>query len=281
MAMRIVGAWVAVVIIGLAACGRPTEPMPDGDPTGTQTTDVPEPAAVTLADVGGEDWPIGEAGYDVPRPYAPRGYDDSDIDALADALEEWSRATTLDPIVFTAADPQNEVLQSLGTRTLDTLLAQAGETAVPELYLANVWTEVANYEPPRVTVAWQAETVPVDDVDEPMLVVTLQTRAFYPIRTRAGEQTLIAIIRWHSMASFGSATDPGDYSASAGWATRGVDDCAILTERLFVPRPIAEHEPDEYDRHIAAMNASGMYDYPFEDTEDVNSPEYQQRCGTA
>lgn len=278
--MRALGTGVAAVcLVVLAACGQPTNDDPSDDGGGEETT-PPDTPAVTLETVGGEDWPVGEDGYDAPLPAAPSGFTDADVAELAEVLVEWSKATSLDPSFFSAADPGTFALEPLSDFTRDSLMVGAEDTAIPELYFANVWTDVADYEQPRITAGWQAEAMDGAEDGGQMLVVTLQTRAFYPVTTRAGEETLIAVVRWHLMASLGERTQPNSFTASAGWAVRGVDECALMTERMYVPSPIADHADDEYERHAAAMATDGVYDYPYDESEDINSPDYQERCGT-
>lgn len=278
MTLRSAAVVAGLLLVVAAACGQETSP--EGGGNGGGEADPPSPE-VTIESLGGEAWPVGEAGYDVPYPAAPAGFTEADVAELADLAVEWSQSTSLDPGTFTSADPGSIAMDPLPQPTASSLIGLAEQGPIPTLLVANAWTDVADYGDPRITVGWDAETYPGSPGGDPVLTVTLQSRAFYPISTREGEESVMAIIRWHMLSSLGelSRSDASTFTASAGWAVAGAKDCELLTEEMFIPLPIEEHETDEYERHIEAMEFDGVYEYSSEDGEDVTTEEYQERCG--
>lgn len=261
-----VSACLAVLV--LSACTAPSQ----DDPGATATSSPSEQRLESLA----IDWPTATpADVDWPEvPGPPDGFDAALLDSMAGPLQDWAAAAALDPEVWTADEPPEDVLASLGERARGVLEDQVADTVSPRLALGNVfdeeWEVVGE---PRMTSAWDVETR--ETAEGPVVVLRLQTRTAYEVRSPERVTRVVGVVRTHGLSGFPESGDD-ELAPSLGWEEFGAAGCALALDDALVPDGGAAARDDlESFVDIGGTDTIAEPDLADEDTVDQ---EYLQRC---
>lgn len=247
----------------LASCGGESSGDEEAAKPSTPTTSAPPEPALTLTDLGVDDWPLGDEVEFASPPKAPSGIAQEKFDQFEYTLKEWMRAGFLDEEVRTADDPRQALRRALGVTWGMKLHTQMGQNPVPHVSAANVFADdVELLGPPAIGTAWK-----VGDVNGGK-TLELQARAFYPVSVGGGPATVVGVVRSHRL------TTPlpgfyGDDQTGYTWQVFGTDRCALATQDVLLPEePTAETTKDL--RKVAAGGPGKYTKLDLEKSETID-----------
>lgn len=261
---------LGLVVAGLVVAGGCTSGSDEEEPTSSSSAEV----SLSSLDLG---WPEAEEQLAVTStPPAPKGFDATTYDRMADTLIDWAQVTTVDDAVRRGGSALDAVAEVLPDPTARTLRKQVKAAVSPRLAVANVFADdVTVLGAPQVTTAWQVSKE--DDEDgKPYVRLELQTRAAYEVRTgEKGPKRVIGVLRVHGLSAYADTTD--DFGVSGGWQEFGAGDCALAVDDELVPDADLEQAEDD----LVVLRRVG-------DTDDVEMPDlgddeqvdadYLERC---
>lgn len=209
-------------------------------------------------------------------PAAPDGFSGDLVARMADELEDWATATTVDADVWHSDVPLDQVTGALPAAVGAALRKQATGAVSPGLAVANVFAdEVKVVGAPLVTTAWKASTE-TDEAGQPYLLLELQTRAAYEVRLGDDASTsVIGVLRVHGLSAYPDTTD--DFGVSSGWQEFGAGDCALALDDQLVPDADADGTARDLKTFVTVGDGDTLTMPPLDDEEQVDA-EYLQRC---
>ena len=268
---KIAGVLFLMLILVVTGCkGADKEAKPK--PTATA---VP---AVTFASLGGDKWPVGEAGISLDSlPAAPAGYTDADIRQLAVIIVKWAKAAALDKNVFHSAAPAEIVTTTLPSFPGNDLFKDVSDAVSPRLSAANVFGDDIDVAgAPRMTSAWTAAAITGDD-GVPYLSVKLQTRTAYEVTDAKKTKRVIGVVRQHGLTSYGAQQVDEQYGESWSWQEFGAGRCELVTVDALIPDADLADARKELESFVDIVNNPKVVEHKL-DKEDRVDEDYQKRC---
>ncbi|MEJ7635934.1 hypothetical protein [Aeromicrobium sp.] len=188
---------------------------------------------ISLASLG-LDWPRATGTLTPPkRPATPAGFDDVDLDEMAKVLTKWATVAALDDAVWQDNDPRPAVAATLPKAAGSTLRKQVKDAVSPHLAVANVFADdVSIIGKPLVTSAWKVSK-DKDGKGKSYILLELQTRTAYEVRSGDGPTRVIGVLRVHGLSAYADTTD--DFGVGGGWQEYGAGDCALALDDELRP----------------------------------------------
>jgi hypothetical protein len=265
---RLVGVLLAVLVV-VAGCSSG-----DGSDATPRSSSAGGGGSITLESLG-VDWPAASGELDPGRrPATPKGFDDETLDEMAADLTDWAQSASVDEAVWHSAAPIEQVADAVPAPVAKALRARVGKLVAPRLSIANVFgDDVEVIGNPRVTTAWKVST-DQDESGTPYVLLELQTRTAYEVRTEDGPTRVIGLLRVHGLiARQGS----DDLDVSFGWQEFGAGDCALALDDQLVPDGDVDQAKKDLKTFVAVGSSSKLRMPPLPPQEQVDD-EYLQRC---
>jgi len=268
---KIAGVLFLLLILAAAGCkGADKEPKPTPTP--------PAVTEVTFSSLGGDKWPVGDAGISVEElPAAPTGFTNVDVERLAIIIAKWAKVAALDKRVFHNAAPAEIVTATLPSFPGNDLFKDVNEAVSPRLSTANVFgDDVAVVGKPRMTSAWKTTAITGDD-GVPYLSVKLQTRTAYEVTDANAAKRVIGVVRQHGLSSYGAHQIDEQYGESWSWQEFGAGGCELVSEDALIPDVDEADANEELKSFLTIVNSNSVVEHKL-DKEDRVDEDYQKRC---
>lgn len=264
---------LAAVALVVAGCSATSDDPPAPAPSSSSaTTGAP---VVSLASEG-IDWPrSGSPLRPSDPPAAPDGFDDALVSRMADVLTAWAGATTVDADVWHSDAPAEVVAGALPSATGTALTQQTSGAISPGLAVANVFGDAVEVVgQPAVTTAWKVATT-ADDSGQAYVVLQLQTRAAYEVRSSGGPTRVVGVLRVHGLSAYPGTTD--DFGVTTGWQEFGAGDCALALDDRLVPDDDLDAAGDDLATFVDVGDQPALRMPALDDDQRVDDA-YLDRC---
>lgn len=265
---------VFFVLFGMVAAG-----CGGADKDGEKPNPKPVPD-VTFASIGGDKWPVGEAGISFDGlPRAPVGYTDYDVLDMADIIIDWAKAATLDERVFHSDSPEAIVGATLPPYTRSRVIDDFNKQTSPRISAANVFGDgVTIVGQPRVTSEWKVTTTNEEGVNIPLLHVSLQTRAAFEVTGTTKGKRVIGIVRNFGLNSYGPNSAAGEYGNLWRIRISGVKGCSLAVEDAVVPLANAKNNHKKLDGFAALAGSDDFDDLDENEQSGKINEDLKKRC---